>query len=164
WLRASTGLSHQPDVWGTLYALHLGVLRGEARSAARKTIAAAVRQGSISLDGAVRHVPTNCDFSATTSWERSLSPVNTYQNGAYWNTPSGWLVEALWTEDRALALQVFEQMMAHLRTQDFRKGPGHGAPWEAFGPGGQARQNPVYLASVALPYSVVERLPIVKSP
>ena len=35
WLRASTGLSSQPDVWGTLFALHLGVLdraRGSRRA------------------------------------------------------------------------------------------------------------------------------------
>ena len=49
-------------------------------------------------------------------------------------------------------------MLAHLRAQDFRKGPGHGAPWEGYGPNGQARQNPVYMASVALPYGILKRL------
>ena len=48
--------------------------------------------------------------------------------------------------------------VAHLRRQDFRKGPGHGAPWEVYGPNGQARQNPVYMASVALPYGILKRL------
>ena len=49
-------------------------------------------------------------------------------------------------------------MLAQLRAQDFRKGPGHGAPWEVFGPNGQARQNGVYMASVALPYGILKRL------
>ena len=49
-------------------------------------------------------------------------------------------------------------MIAHLRAQDFRKAPGNGAPWEVFGRNGQARQNPVYMASVALPYSVLKDL------
>ena len=106
----------------------------------------------------MRHVPTDRDFSSTTAWERSESPVNTYQNGGYWHTPSGWLIAALWKHDRPLALQVFGEMIAHLRAQDFRKAPGNGAPWEVFGRNGQARQNPVYMASVALPYSVLKDL------
>jgi hypothetical protein len=158
WLRASTELSRQSGVWGTLFALHLGVLgRGEA-AAARRTVADAVRRGCITYEGGVRHVPTDLDFSKTTAWERSLSPLNTYQNGAYWHTASGWLIEALWWEDRQQALQVFGEMLAHLRAQDFRKGPGHGAPWEAYGLNGQARQNAVYMASVALPYSILKGL------
>ncbi len=158
WLRASTEFSRQPDVWGTLFALHLGVLdRGTAR-AARKTVADAVRRGTIVLEGGVRQVPTDLDFSKTTAWERSMCAVNTYQNGGYWHTASGWLIEALWKEDRVLALQVFGEMLSHLRSQDFRLGPGHGAPWEVFGPNGTARQNPVYMASVALPYGILRNL------
>jgi hypothetical protein len=156
WLCASTGLSSQPDVWGTLYALHLGVLDRATVTAARKTVADAVRRGTISFEGGARHVPTDRDFSKTTAWERSMSALNTYQNGAYWHTASGWLVEALWKDDRALALQVFGEMIAHLRAQDFRRGPGHGAPWECYGRDGQARQNAVYMASVALPYGVLK--------
>ena len=158
WLRASTELSRQPDVWGTLFALHLGVLGRADAAAARRTIAAAVRQGTITLEGGVRQVPTDMGFSNTTAWERSMCAINTYQNGGYWHTASGWLIEALWNEDRKLALQVFDEMMAHLRAQDFRKGPGHGAPWEVYGPNGQGRQNPVYMASVALPYGILKDL------
>jgi len=45
-----------------------------------------------------------------------------------------------------------------LRAQNYRKGPGHGAPREVFGPNSQARQNAVHMASVALPYSILKRL------
>jgi hypothetical protein len=158
WLLASTGLSSQPDVWGTLFALHLGVLDRKQANAALKTIADAVRRGIITLEGGVRQVPTDRDFSKTTAWERSMCAINTYQNGGYWHTASGWLIAALWKYDRPLALQIFGDMLAHLRAQDFRKGPGHGAPWEVFGPNGQARQNAVYMASVALPYGILKRL------
>ena len=158
WLRASTGLSRQPDVWGTLFALHLGVLDRVEAAAARKTVADAVRKGTITLEGGVRQVPTDLDFSQTTAWERSMCALNTYQNGGYWHTASGWLIEALWQKDRPLALQVFSEMLAHLCAQDFRKGPGHGAPWEVYGPNGQARQNAVYMASVALPYGILKHL------
>jgi len=158
WLRASTGLSSQPDVWGTIFALHLGVLDRPTAAAARATVADAVRRGTITFEGGVRHVPTDRDFSRTTAWERSMSAVNTYQNGAYWHTASGWLIAVLWKEDRPRALRVFGEMVAHLRAQDFRKGPGHGAPWECYGANGQARQNAVYMASVALPYGILRAL------
>jgi hypothetical protein len=159
WLRASTGLSKQPDVWGTLYALELGVLDGANGKAAGKTIAAAVNAGTIAYEGGVRHVPTDLDFSKTTAWERSIVPVNTYQNGAYWHTATGWLIKALWNEDRGAAVNVFNEMITHLRDQDFRKGPEHGAPWEDFDKNGTARRNAVYMASVALPYSILKNLP-----
>ena len=158
WLRASTGLSGQPDVWGTLFALHLGVLDRAQASAARKTVADALRRGTITLEGGVRQVPTDRDFSKTTAWERSMCAVNTYQNGGYWHTASGWLIGALWKSDRALALQVFSEMLAHLRAQDYRKGAGHGAPWEVYGPNGKGQQNAVYMASVALPYGILKGL------
>ena len=158
WLRASTGLSSQPDVWGTLFALRLGVLDRAQAAATRKTVADAVKRGTITLEGGVRHVPTDRDFSQTTAWERSLSARNTYQNGAYWHTASGWLIEALWRKDRPLALHLFGEMMSHLRAQDFRKGHGYGAPCECYGPNGQARQNAVYMASVALPYGILKSL------
>jgi hypothetical protein len=158
WLHASTGLSRQPDVWGTLFALHLGVLGSAEAAAARESIAAATRAGTITLEGGVRHVPTDMDFNKSTAWERSMSALNTYQNGGYWHTAAGWLIEALWRIDKALARQVFAEMIQHLREQDFRKWPGFGAPWEVFGPDRKARQNPVYLASVALPYGILKRL------
>ena len=158
WLRASTGLSSQADVWGTLFALHLGVLdRAQARAALR-TVADAVRRGTITLEGGVRQVPTDRDFSKTTAWERSMCALNTYQNGGYWHTASGWLIAVLWKHDRALALQVFSEMLAQLHAQDFRKGPGHGAPWEVYGPDGKGRQDAVYMASVALPYGILKGL------
>jgi hypothetical protein len=158
WLRASTGLSGQPDVWGTLFALHLGVLDRAQASAARKTVANALRRGTITLEGGVRQVPTDRDFSKTTAWERSMCAINTYQNGGYWHTASGWLIGALWKSDRALALQVFSEMLAHLRAQDYRKGASRGAPWEVYGPNGKGRQNAVYMASVALPYGILKHL------
>lgn len=90
WLLAATGTGRQPDVWGTLCALHLGTLRGHDAEAALDTVADAVRKGTIVFEGAVRHIPTNFDWSATSAWERTAGEtLNTYQNGAYWHTPTG---------------------------------------------------------------------------
>jgi hypothetical protein len=154
WLLAATEIGRQPDVWGTLFALHLGVLAPEEARAARGAVIDAVRDGTITLEGAVRHVP------ATTNWEK-VAPgvaVGTYQNGAYWHTPTGWLIAALKKHQPVLARNVFVDYITHLRAQDFRKGPGFGAPWECFGPDGKARQNAVYMTSVALPLAVIEHI------
>jgi hypothetical protein len=160
WLLAATEVGRQPDVWGTLYALHRNILPPDFADAARKTVADAVRRGTIVLEGAVRHVPTDHDFSPASAWEKVAPGVslNTYQNGAYWHTPTGWLVSALWPSDRELAAEVFRQYVAHLREQDFRRGEQFGAPWECFGRDGKAKQNAVYMASVTVPLAAVEQL------
>jgi hypothetical protein len=154
WLMAATKVGRQPDVWGTVYALHLGAIKGAVAERATETLIDAVRRKTIVLEGAVRHVPTDCDASPTSAWERTGVGLNTYQNGAYWHTPTGWLIEALRRRDQALASQVFDEYIRHLRAQDFRRGPRHGAPWECFGPKGDA-QNGVYMTSVTLPWAVL---------
>ncbi|MDP7179420.1 MAG: hypothetical protein QF749_14160, partial [Verrucomicrobiota bacterium] len=74
--------------------------------------------GTIAWKGNIRHVPIDCDFSDTSSWEQTLSgyPKNQYQNGAYWNTPTGWVCYAAARTDdeaaRELALQYIEELCA----------------------------------------------------
>jgi len=155
WLLAATEIGRQPDVWGTAYALRLGVLRGAAAREARATLAAAVKRGTILYEGAVRHVPTDCDASRASAWERTAGVgLNTYQNGAYWHTPTGWLIEALRPQAPQLAARVFAEYIHHLRRYDFRLGAGHEAPWECFGPKGYG-QNGIYMTSVTLPWAVL---------
>jgi hypothetical protein len=160
WLVAATEVGRQPDVWGTLYALHRNLLPPDFAAAARDTVADAVRRGTIVLDGGVRHVPTDHDFSPAGAWEKVAAGValNTYQNGAYWHTPSGWLIAALWPSHRELAQDVLRQYIGHLREQDFRRGQDFGAPWECFGRDGAARQNAVYMTSVTVPLGVIRQL------
>ena len=57
-----------------------------------------------------------------------------------------------------LARRVFDEYIAHLREQDFRRGEQFGAPWECFGKDGAHRQNAVYMTSVTLPLSVLQQL------
>jgi hypothetical protein len=153
WLLAATEVGRQPDAWATLFALHLGVLPRKSAERARKTIASAAKEPGKSLEyqGAVRHVPANHYFKPEQCWESGGGAVNTYQSGAFWHTPTGWLVQALEPVDATLARTVCQSFIQHLREQDFRKGKGHGAPWECFGIGMAKAQNPVYLTSVSLP-------------
>ncbi len=155
WLRASTGMSGQPDVWGTLWALHLKVLPDSVAARARSTVARAVRDGAIEASGAVRQVPTDHDAGPDTAWERSSAGHNKYQNGAYWHTATGWLISALRTEDAALAQKVQDRYLAHLQAGDFRQGEKYGAPWECINRDGTGQKNPAYMTSVTVPLSVL---------
>ena len=155
WLMAATKIGRQPDVWGTLYALHLGAIQGADAERATEAVIDGARRKTICFEGAVRHVPTDFDASPTSAWEKTVGvPINSYQNGAYWHTPTGWLIEALRRGDANLASQVFNKFIQHLRAKDFRLGPGHFAPWECFNSTGYA-QNGVYMTSVTLPWAVL---------
>jgi hypothetical protein len=156
WLRASTGTSGQPDVWGTAFAVHLGILNAERELAAAKTLAQAYDAGTIAWHGQIRHVPTDLDFSEESAWERSYAAKNTYQNGAYWATPTGWVCAAIAKVDEAAARRLAGEYIAALREGDFRKGDTFGSPWECVHPENNHRQNPVYMTSASLPLSVFE--------
>ena len=158
WLLAATDVGKQPDVWATLFALHLGVLPAKAAARARKTVTAAVRSPghSIEYQGAVRHVPSDRYFRPNQCWEAGGGPVNTYQSGAFWHTPTGWLIEALQAVDQALARQVCDRYIKHLRQDDFRKGGS--APWECFGLEMANAQNRVYMTSVTLPLAILQQV------
>jgi hypothetical protein len=158
WLLAATGVGRQPDVWGTLYALHLGALRGAAADRATETVIDALSRETIVFEAAVRHVPVDCDASGTSAWERTGVARNTYQNGAYWHTPTGWLILAARRADPGRASRLLEDYVRHLRRNDYRQGRGAEAPWECIGPGGYA-QNGLYMTSVAVPSAVLGAVP-----
>jgi hypothetical protein len=155
WLRAATGVSGQPFVWGTLYALYLDILSPAARKRAVDQVLKDLETGQVMFEGALRHVPLDRDASPTSAWEKSITPHNRYQNGAFWHTPTGWLIAVLDRDHPHEAQTVFAEYVAHMRREDFRQGGSGGAPWECIGWEGNAHQNPAFVPSVALPYGVL---------
>ena len=87
-------------------------------------------------------MPLDRDASATSAWEKSITPHNRYQNGAYWATPTGWLSEIF----EGLAPGRGVDLMCAL-VDDFRE---HGV-WECIGLEGYQRV-PDNLSSIVLPY------------
>jgi hypothetical protein len=160
WLLAATEVGKQPDVWATLFALHLGILPAGAAEEAGETVAAAVRAPghTIEYEGAVRHVPSDRYFRPNQCWEAGGGQPGTYQSGAFWHTATGWLIESLQSVDPTLARAVCDRFLRHLRDRDFRKGGGRGAPWECFGIDMAGAQNPVYMTSATLPLAVLQRM------
>ncbi len=132
--RSATGSCNVPDIWGSAFAVRLGV----ADEAQAKAIAQyfRVHYAENVQDGQVRHMP------GFTDWNGKKTPANggSYQSGAFWATPVGWFVYPLDLVDSALADQTVVNMVDH-----FKK---HGAcEWI----NGDKRQLPNYLASAALP-------------
>ncbi|MCP4642852.1 MAG: hypothetical protein GY851_20560 [bacterium] len=157
-LKASTGKSAQLDVWGTAFAVYTDAITGQLARDASEALAQAARDGRVAWKGNIRHVPTNGDFSDATMWEGCLAPKNRYQNGAYWNTPTGWVCYAVAKADRDAAARIAAAFVQELREGDFRKGPKFGSPWECIHPDGEHRQNPVYMTSVTCPLAAFRRM------
>ncbi len=156
-LRASTGKSSQPDVWSTALAVYLNILEGEEHLKTCNYIADSYLKGTLTYWGNVRHILTSDDANESTAWEvtRPNLKKNTYQNGAYWGTPVGWVCFAIAQVNPNLAKNMFKEYVDELRENDYRKGEEYGAPYECFNPDGE-KQNPVYLTSVTCPYAVVK--------
>lgn len=156
-LRASTGKSSQPDIWSTALAIEYEILKGENLLNACNVLADLYARGEIAYKGHIRHIAISDDFNKETSWEYSLVKKNTYQNGAYWGTPVGWVVGAIARVDSNLAQKLVSEFIEELRVTDFRKGITFGGPYECFY-STEHKQNPVYLTSVACPYIVLRNL------
>jgi hypothetical protein len=158
WLYAATGIGRQSDIWGTLFALYIGVLEGDFHMKALAAVKIAYQEGRLSYKGNVRHVPVGEEYSEKTAWECTATPFNTYQNGAFWGAPVGWLLYVLHGLDVELFSELFNDYTDELIEGDFRKGGAFGSPWECFHYIDDYKQNPVYLASVTLPYAALKRL------
>lgn len=157
WLRACTGVSSQPDVWGSIYAAYLDILPLDTMSAVLTELATALQNGRIEEEGALRHVPIGCDASAHSAWERTHTPHNRYQNGAFWHMPTGWLIAILSPTYPDLASGLAKRFVNHMRANAFTKGEAFGAPWECIGWGGKAMQNPVFAACITMPFAALKK-------
>lgn len=144
-LLSATGLGAKEDVWASAYAVWSGVLPDRLEKRLADRLLALYRQGGTVREGHVRHLPPAGPFSGF--WEQTVAAPGKYQNGAFWGTPTGWYVAALSKVDRAAAEEMLAQFLAHLEVNRDR-----GAPWECFNPALDHYQNPLYCATVALPF------------
>jgi hypothetical protein len=153
-LLASTGKSAQGDVWSTALAVYLDAIDASAKEQASQALSRAYRTGVLSYKGNIRHVLTTDDFDDETAWEYSEAKKNTYQNGAYWGTPTGWVAYAIAKTDLEAARRLAKEYIEDLRESDYRQGAEFGGPYECFHPETGNIQNPVYLTTVSCPYAV----------
>ncbi len=140
--RAATIRCREHHIWGSAFAVYLGVAdESQSRAIARYF---KDHYSEIVQNGQIRHLPANA------YWEKCQAARDTYQNGAYWATPTGWFVYTLDLVDPKRANQTVIDMVA-----DFKK---NGVCEWVFG---EKYKLPNYLASASLPLagirSMIER-------
>lgn len=133
--RSTTGRCNVPDIWGSAFAVFLGVATAEQ---ARK-VAAYFKEHheELVLHGQVRHLPAHMNWNG----QKTATNSGDYQRGGYWGVPVGWFVYTLNLADPALADQTVIAMVRHYQE--------HGA-CEWINREGR-RVLPGYTASAALP-------------
>lgn len=136
--RAATVRCREHDIWGSAFAVFLGVADPEQA----QRIAAYFKDHykEIVQEGQIRHLPGGV------YWEQGCER-DTYQNGGYWATPTGWFVYTLNLADPALADQtVIDLVMGFQKTG--------ACEWVL----GEKRVLPNYLASAALPLAGIRAM------
>ena len=156
-LRASTGKSKQPDVWSTALAIYEDILEEDVREKACSHLLNAYLEDKLAYRGNIRHIIHGEDFNTETAWEKAIVPINSYQNGAYWGTPTGWVVYAISLVDKTAAGKLVKEYISDLRENDYRKGDGYHAPLECLSPPSYTR-GPVYLTTVSCPLIVFYKM------
>ncbi len=106
---AATQDCRQIDIWGNAYAIYIDFPLMEKRGRIVEYLAA--NFDKYVHKGQIRHLP------APEHWQKTLIPVEpeTYQNGAYWGTASGWLAFALADKHPALAKRILDDLLADYR-------------------------------------------------
>ena len=142
---AATLDCRQIDIWGNAFALYIGAVEGERRERILHFLHD--HYDEYMLRGQVRHLLRG------ETWQRVIAPPDvivpeTYQNGAYWATASGWVIDALNQIDPALAQKTAAELVA-----DFQA---HGI-WECVNEGGYAKVEH-YVVSITNPRGALLRL------
>ena len=154
WLHSATGVGDQADVWGSAYA----VASGAVDAPAARRVAAALRRAfsdkTAVREGCVRQILTT-DLTYQGGWQISIVKPGEYQNGGYWGTPSGWAIAAIALVDRPSAARMAADFVEFLKNR--RRPDGLPQAWEWFNPDTGQSNNPLYVATVALPYLSLQR-------
>ena len=155
WLDSATGVGRQPDVWGSAYAVYAGAVDDTTAAKIGGALARGYREKSAVRDGCVRSILSN-DTANPDGWQKSISPPGTYQNGGYWGTATGWYLAALAKFDLGAAKQMAQDFLEFLRKN--RREDGTAESWEWFNPDTGKHANPLYVATVGLPYGCLREV------
>jgi hypothetical protein len=136
--RAATIQCCEGDIWGSAFAVWLNVAPQEkAEQIAQYFLK---HYDGLVFEGQIRMLPANV------YWERGCER-DTYQNGAYWGTATGWFVWTLHRADPKKAEQtIIDLVNGYRRT---------GSPEWVFG---QTVRLPKYMSSVTLPIVQVRQM------
>ncbi len=131
----------QMDIWGNAYALAIGFPLGKRKERLQRLLVE--RREDYLWKGQVRHLLKG------EYWQRLLTPVprDRYQNGAYWATATGWILQAIHPIAPDLARHIFDELV-----EDFQQ---HGV-YECVTP--DYRQLDSYVVSACNPLGAARKL------
>jgi len=161
WLHSATGVGDQPDVWGSAFAVYSGAVKTSTAQQVAEALVSAFRDRTSVRQGCVRQILT-LDPVNEGGWQRSVAKLGTYQNGGYWGTPVGWYIAAMSKVDPKAATEMANEYIQLLRNN--MQPNGMTTAWEWFNPDTGEHANPLYVASIALPYIVLKNAGLLSSP
>lgn len=147
WLLSATGDCRQHDIWGTAFAVYLGVPGQEQAQSMSRVLANVLDDPETVHEGYIRHLPKG------EPWQKYVPGFPGYQNGGYWSTPTGWAAYAVSLTDRNRGLRLLEELAAH--TGRYRA---QASPFEWKDRGNTVFEGRRYGASAALPYAAAVRI------
>ncbi len=149
WLHSATVVGNQPDIWGSALAVFCGAVDAPTSRKIAAAVVRAFREKTGVRHGCVRQILTT-DKLNQGGWQMSIAKTGTYQNGGYWGTPTGWTIAAIATVDPAAASEMARDFVrfwrAHMRPDGMTEA------WEWSNPDTGESNNPLYVATIALPY------------
>jgi hypothetical protein len=136
--RAATVQCREPDIWGSAFAVHLGVATEQQADA----IAGEFRDqySGIVQAGQIRHLP------AGMYWEVA-STRDSYQNGAYWPVATGWFAKTLARVEPIMAENTYLDLVDDFRTRGVNE-------WVI----GSTVGVPQYTASATVPWGMLQEV------
>ena len=143
--RAATEACNQIDIWGSAFAVYIDFVHGQRRQRLLRFLRD--RYQDYVWRGQVRHLLRG------EYWERLLKtkyPIerDTYQDGAYWATASGWVIYSLAQIDADLARRMLADLL-----HDFQEV----GIYECINVGYRKAEH--YLPSVVNPLGALRRIP-----
>ncbi len=138
----ATSIAPRPDVWGSAYAVVLGLATPTQQASIANWLRA--HYAEVVENGQLRHLPGGIFWNAV--WDTQATPGR-YQNGGFWGTATGWAAYALATVDPGLARQTVIDMARYYREV---------GPYEASRAATGYLAVPEYVASVTAPLAPLE--------
>ena len=138
---AASADCRQIDIWGSAYAVYTGFAeKGKTKRIAHYLI---LHYDELVESGHVRHLPGG------EYWEKTFVPIprGEYQNGAFWATPSGWVMYTIGLFEPERARQMASDLIAYFKKYDI---------FECVN--GEYRKLENYVASAANPFGAIKRI------
>lgn len=117
-LFAATEINRQSDIWGSAFAVSIGILSDEYADKASRSLDRVY--DNVVWRGQIRHMIEENGWELYFGGDGSPSKIkglNRYQNGGYWGTATGWFVKALHRTNPERACQTVTDAIADYRSR-----------------------------------------------